>query len=498
MPEKLDWTSAPTVPRPRDLAGRRADPCFEAEGSWCRCRLRRSLRRGGRWRLSRGRRRRAGGDRAPADVGEEAVVGLADDRVEAGRRRVAVEQPGQQRVGDPEHRERPGQQDRRLQHAKLVHLGRADQLAVAVAHRDRRGQGSPPHPVRHRRRHRRAVQSCGRAVQRCRDDRRTPRSPFPSGGAIAVTPRFRVQGGRDDAVRRCAGHLRRRSSSARRGPRHVGDGVADRSAGSRDDSQFSDSRWHASYRRANGRVGAPQRPGLALSARSGPGRGPPFVAVIADDRGSVVVDAGNSPAHGPGGPAGDRAAGSAGAALARLHPPPLGPHLGSRPPGTTSRSIAHTAASRLLEAEARRPWSHRYLRDQVAENPKLGPSFRARALAMPDWDGFEVVPPHRTFEDTLTLPTGVELRHVGGNHAPDSLSWSIPESGVMLLGDCFYPPPFHLRTESDDRPISGWSGGCSPSVTPGTSTPTRRPGAPGAGRDRHRRLRPPTSRLGPR
>jgi glyoxylase-like metal-dependent hydrolase (beta-lactamase superfamily II) len=89
------------------------------------------------------------------------------------------------------------------------------------------------------------------------------------------------------------------------------------------------------------------------------------------------------------------------------------------------------------------------MRDQVIENPRLGPSFRARALAMPDWDGFEVVLPHRTFEDTLTLPAGVQLRHVGGNHAPDSLVVLDPESGVMLLGDCFYPPPFHLRTESD-------------------------------------------------
>jgi len=25
----------------------------------------------------------------------------------------------------------------------------------------------------------------------------------------------------------------------------------------------------------------------------------------------------------------------------------------------------------------------------------------------------------------------------------------VPDSGVMLLGDCFYPPPHHLRTETD-------------------------------------------------
>lgn len=48
-----------------------------------------------------------------------------------------------------------------------------------------------------------------------------------------------------------------------------------------------------------------------------------------------------------------------------------------------------------LQREAARPWSHRYLRDQVRENPRLGPSFRARALAMESWDGFTILPARR-------------------------------------------------------------------------------------------------------
>ncbi|TCM41673.1 MBL fold metallo-hydrolase [Kribbella sp. VKM Ac-2568] len=174
----------------------------------------------------------------------------------------------------------------------------------------------------------------------------------------------------------------------------------------------------------------------------------PSVAVIADDRGSVLVDAGNSPAHATEIQQAIAAAGlPAPTTLVYTH------HHWDHSWGASAwenvEVIAHAAAVDLLEAEAKRPWSHQYLRDRVAENPKLGPSFRARALAMPGWDGFEVIVPHRTFEDTLTLPTGVQLRHVGGNHAPDSLVVLDPESGVMLLGDCFYPPPFHLRTESD-------------------------------------------------
>jgi glyoxylase-like metal-dependent hydrolase (beta-lactamase superfamily II) len=170
--------------------------------------------------------------------------------------------------------------------------------------------------------------------------------------------------------------------------------------------------------------------------------------VIADDRGSVLVDAGNSPAHATEVQQAIAAAGlPAPTTLVDTH------HHWDHTWGASAwenvEVIAHSAAVDLLEAEAKRPWSHQYLRDQVADNPRLGPSFRARALAVPSWDGFEVVVPDRTFEDTLTLPTGVQLRHVGGNHAPDSLVVLDPESGVMLLGDCFYPPPFHLRTESD-------------------------------------------------
>lgn len=79
--------------------------------------------------------------------------------------------------------------------------------------------------------------------------------------------------------------------------------------------------------------------------------------------------------------------------------------------------VGHQAGAELLSAEARRPWSHAYLEREMT----------------------------RTFTDRLVLPGGIEVRHVGGNHAPDSAVVAVPDSGVLLLGDCFYPPPFHLR-----------------------------------------------------
>lgn len=175
----------------------------------------------------------------------------------------------------------------------------------------------------------------------------------------------------------------------------------------------------------------------------------PSVAVIADDRGSVLVDAGNSPEHA-------RAIGTAIKAAGLPAPKWLvfthhhWDHTWGACAWPDVTVVAHSSAIDQLAPDT--PWSHRYLHDQVEANPKLGPSFRARALAVPDWTGFRVVLPHQTFDDALTLPTGVELRHVGGNHAPDSLI--AVADGVALLGDAFYPPPYHLRTPEDTADLA--------------------------------------------
>ncbi|TCC46377.1 MBL fold metallo-hydrolase [Kribbella capetownensis] len=172
----------------------------------------------------------------------------------------------------------------------------------------------------------------------------------------------------------------------------------------------------------------------------------PSVAVIADDRGSVLIDAGNSPEH-----AGEIQAAIAAAGLPAPRWLVYTHHHWDHTWGACAwpdvTVIAHSSAVGIMTAEAERPWSHRYLHDQVKVNPKLGPSFRARALAVPDWTGFKIVVPAQTFDDTLTLPTGVVLRHVGGNHAPDSVL--AIDSGVVLIGDAFYPPPYHQRTQED-------------------------------------------------
>ncbi|MBF9127547.1 MBL fold metallo-hydrolase [Plantactinospora sp. S1510] len=172
------------------------------------------------------------------------------------------------------------------------------------------------------------------------------------------------------------------------------------------------------------------------------------VAVVADDSGSVVVDAGQSPAHAREIQSAIRAAGLPPARwLVYTHH--HWDHVWGACAWPDVEIVGHVSGQEILRREAARPWSHRYLRDEVRANPRLGPSFRARALAMQGWDDFTILPPGRTFTDELTLPTGVRLRHVGGAHAPDSTVALVPDSKVALLGDCFYPPPAHLRAPDD-------------------------------------------------
>src|SRR5918998_6112630 len=99
------------------------------------------------------------------------------------------------------------------------------------------------------------------------------------------------------------------------------------------------------------------------------------VAVIADDDGSVLVDAGNSPA------AARRV--QAAVATAGLPAPRRlvythhhWDHVWGACAWPDVEVIGHRAGARVLEVEARRPWGDRYLREQVAANPLLGPSFR--------------------------------------------------------------------------------------------------------------------------
>jgi glyoxylase-like metal-dependent hydrolase (beta-lactamase superfamily II) len=178
------------------------------------------------------------------------------------------------------------------------------------------------------------------------------------------------------------------------------------------------------------------------------------VAVIAHDHGSVLVDAGHSPAVARSVSQAIEAAGLP-APRRLIYTHHHWDHVWGACAWPDVEIIGHRLGARILDKEAQRPWSHEYLQEGVAENPRLAPSYQARARAMPSWEGFTVRPPHTEFDEKISLPEGIDVHHVGGSHAQDSTIVSVPDSGVLLLGDSFYPPPYHLNEhgQGHDEPL---------------------------------------------
>jgi glyoxylase-like metal-dependent hydrolase (beta-lactamase superfamily II) len=109
---------------------------------------------------------------------------------------------------------------------------------------------------------------------------------------------------------------------------------------------------------------------------------------------------------------------------------------------------AHTLCKAILEEEARKPWGIEFLEREIKRNPKLETSYNARAKSIEDWAAFQIIVPEEVFEKKATIDLdgfAIELEHVGGIHAEDSIVVKVPQEGVMFLGDCYYPPPLHLR-----------------------------------------------------
>ena len=173
----------------------------------------------------------------------------------------------------------------------------------------------------------------------------------------------------------------------------------------------------------------------------------PVVGVITAASGTILVDAGNSPGH----------AREIMGALGAIGAPPLRAviythHHWDHTFGAAALGVPAIGHERCREAMlqmATAPWGPAYLREEVDRNPLLATSYGAIEHALGgDWGNFRILPPAVTFPDRLRLHLDdltVELEHVGGEHAGDSIVVRVHEAGVIFLGDCFYPPPLHRR-----------------------------------------------------
>lgn len=176
------------------------------------------------------------------------------------------------------------------------------------------------------------------------------------------------------------------------------------------------------------------------------------IGVIVGRNQSVLVDAGNSP----------RLARHLKAELARCKLPPVSRivythHHWDHVYGACEFDVpvtAHVLCKAILEEESKKPWGVEYLNEQALRNPKLAISYHARAKAVEDWKSFRIVVPEEVFETETVIDldgVAIQLEHVGGEHAEDSILVKVPPDDVMFIGDCYYPPPLHLR-QPDSAP----------------------------------------------
>ena len=175
------------------------------------------------------------------------------------------------------------------------------------------------------------------------------------------------------------------------------------------------------------------------------------IGVIATRNESLLVDAGNSP----------RLARRIKAALARCNLPPVSRiiythHHWDHIYGACEFDVpvtAHAICKAILEDELKRPPGIEYLKEEIRRNSKLETSYSARLNAIDRWESFRIVVPEVIFETETMIHVDeltIELEHVGGEHAEDLIIVQVPQDGVMFIGDCYYPPPLHLR-----KPNSG-------------------------------------------
>ncbi len=167
----------------------------------------------------------------------------------------------------------------------------------------------------------------------------------------------------------------------------------------------------------------------------------PNIGVIATSAGTVLVDAGNSPQH-----ARRIAAAIAAAGLAPVTHLIYTHHHWDHVFGAQAFAatvIAHQQCLDQLADRAARTWSNVAFEEEARRTPALESIFRLMQRAVGNFDGFRVIAPDITFTRSMTLHLGdvtLELTHVGGKHAGDSIVVTVPQAQVALVGDSYYGP----------------------------------------------------------
>ncbi len=102
-------------------------------------------------------------------------------------------------------------------------------------------------------------------------------------------------------------------------------------------------------------------------------------------------------------------------------------------------AVSSTATRRIIAEMARLHWSDEALDRRVLEGTEIAFCRDMIKAEWPERTALRVRPPDITFDSEMALDLGgvtCRIAHVGGEHAADASVVYVPEDGVLFLGDC--------------------------------------------------------------
>lgn len=170
----------------------------------------------------------------------------------------------------------------------------------------------------------------------------------------------------------------------------------------------------------------------------------PVLGVVAGSRGSLIVDAGNSPAH-------------THLLLEEIAKQGIAPPLFAMLThwhwdhvfGSSALQVptfAHYETRRIVTLMAQMNWSDAALDERVENGTEIPFCRDMMKLELPNRENLVIRPPDIGFNHEVEIDLGgvtCHLLHVGGDHAHDSSVVYVPEDKVMFLGDCIYHDLYH-------------------------------------------------------
>jgi glyoxylase-like metal-dependent hydrolase (beta-lactamase superfamily II) len=170
----------------------------------------------------------------------------------------------------------------------------------------------------------------------------------------------------------------------------------------------------------------------------------PVLGAISGAHGTLIVDAGASPAHAH---ALQQAIAAAGLpaprylALTHWHWDHV---FGSA--AWDLPTFGHVETQRVMAHLATLDWRDAALDARVAAGEEIAFCRDMMKLELPDRNDLVLRPPDISFTDEVNIELGgvtCRLLHVGGDHAADAVIVFIPEDGVVFLSDCYYQNLYH-------------------------------------------------------